>query len=81
MSSEEEPVPGPELSPEGEARAHKLSGIISLGLLMIPIGGVATWHAINAVFDRWLNVTPEITYWQACGVMTLLWFVRIFMYR
>lgn len=77
--SEEEPVP--ELSPEGKARADKLSGILSLGLLMIPIGGVAVWHSINAVFDRWLSVAPEITYWQACGLMTLLWLVRIFMYR
>lgn len=72
----------PEVAPKGPPpEPHAIIKGFALGLLMIPTGGLFFWIAGNAVLYGWLEVVPKMTYSQACGVMTLAWLVRFFMYR
>lgn len=64
-------------SPEGQALARGFA----LVLMMIPIGGLIFLISGNTVLYGWLGIVPKMSYGDACGVMTLAWIVRFFMYR
>lgn len=72
----------PEAAPqEPSSDAKQVSRAVAKVLFMIPIGGLAFMISGNAVLYGWLEIVPKMSYGEACGVMTLAWLVRFFMYR
>jgi hypothetical protein len=67
------PEPPPEFPPFTKA--------VAFALFMIPIGGLLLMVSGNAVLYSWLEITPKMSYGEACGVMCLAWMIRFFMYR
>jgi len=59
----------------------RVARAIAFALFMIPIGGLFFLVSGNAVLYGWLEIVPKMSYGEACGVMTLAWLIRFFMYR
>lgn len=66
---------------EARRKADRFTDAMFMALAMIPIGGLLLLWAGNAALSGWLGIAPEMSYGESCGVMTLLWMLRTFMYR
>ncbi len=82
IEPEETPAPSPQEGPKGPpAEGPAIVKGFALALLMIPVGGLVLRISGNAVLYGWLDLVPKMSYGEACGVMTLAWLIRFFMYR
>lgn len=79
---EETPAPSAQEDPKGSPAGGLdiVKGFV-LALMMIPVGGLILQVSGNAVLYGWLDLVPKMSYGVACGVMTLTWLIRYFMYR
>lgn len=72
----------PEAVPQGPSpEASRNTRAIAKALLMVPVGGLIFMFSGNVVLYDWLEIVPKMSYGEACGVMSLAWLVRFFMYR
>lgn len=76
---EEVPAETVPMGPSPEA--DRTIRAIAKALLMVPVGGLILMFSGNAVLYGWLEIVPKMSYGEACGVMSLAWLVRFFMYR